>query len=915
MRLFTFILCAVLSGYFTSASAQIYDPVKWTFDQQQIDGETFDLIFTAKIDEGWSIYSQYLESEDGPVKTSFNYDAGDHYELVGKNEEKSKYRKAGYDKLFDMNVIKFTKSVQFVQRVKVIDGAKKLTGYVNFMTCDATKCLPPADVDFAFSLVAKTTGGTGSVTPTPAPPAAKSTPEAPAKTPTKTAEVAKPTEAPAKQPATTPEASNPETPATAATTDMAVTGTGFTESGTPNGDRNSGILDPVKWSIKATKLEDGTFELTLRATAADEWYLYSQKLDGEDGPIPTSFAFNTEGGQVELLGETSESGPVRIKEYDKNFEMDLIKFKKEAIFTQRLKVADPSQPVVGDLEFMTCTNGMCLPPALRFFTFSPETLKAFVGEEDQRDAFFAGGGVVPLVEEGVIDQARPVLQATYVEPLGNCGEEEKASGSLLWIFLMGFAGGFFALLTPCVFPMIPLTVSFFTKSSKTRWEGIRNGLTYGISIIVIYVSIGLLITGIFGPDALNLLSTHWLPNVLFFLIFLAFAFSFFGYYEITLPSSWTNSSDRMADKGGLIGTFFMAFTLALVSFSCTGPIIGTALVQSATNAMGPFVVMLGFSSALALPFGLFAAFPAVLNSLPKSGSWMNSVKVVLGFLELALALKFLSVADMTMHWGILGYELFLGLWILVFAGMSLYLFGFIRFPHDSPSKKLSPTRLGFALLALGLTLYLGTGFRYNSKTQSYDSLALMSGLAPPAQYNYFLTKSKADQDIKSRYPSFTKCANNLDCFKDYYEGMAYARENQQPVLLDFTGHGCVNCRKTEEHIWIKDKVWYHIYQDFVLISLYVDDRKSLDETIVSLNSNKRLRSVGNMWADFQIVNFQQNSQPLYVMVTPDEKVLAKPRGYREGADDYAKFLECGLETFEKISSQGESIKPLGELTE
>ena len=519
-----------------------------------------------------------------------------------------------------------------------------------------------------------------------------------------------------------------------------------------------------------------------------------------------------------------------------------------------------------------------------------------------------GGSTFPgmNLDGNIIDQVRPVIRETFVAPVGDCGEENTASSSLLWTFIFGFLGGLVALLTPCVFPMIPLTVSYFTKGSTDKASGIKNGLIYGASIIVIYLAIGLIITGVFGPTALNELSTNWIANVIFFIVFILFAFSFFGFYEITLPSSWSNKSDAMADKGGLIGTFFMAFTLALVSFSCTGPIIGSALVASATDVWGPFTVMLGFSSALALPFGLFAAFPAMLNQLPSSGSWMNSVKVVLGFLELALALKFLSVADMTMHWGILKYELFLGLWILCFLGITLYLLGFIKFPHDSPLKKLSIPRMSFAAIFGALTIYLCTGFFINNKTLTYNSLGLMSGLAPPAYYNYFLPEqeaTKVDASIKERYSSFTKCANNLDCFKDYYEGLAYANEINKPVLLDFTGFGCVNCRKTEEHIWIVDDVWSKLDEDFVLVSLYVDDRKKLDTPLVSKATNEKLRTVGSKWADFQIVNFEQNSQPLYVMMTPDEKVLAAPRGYHEGAEAYSEFLECGLTTYKNKTKQ------------
>jgi thiol:disulfide interchange protein DsbD len=364
----------------------------------------------------------------------------------------------------------------------------------------------------------------------------------------------------------------------------------------------------------------------------------------------------------------------------------------------------------------------------------------------------------------------------------------------------------------------------------------------------------------------------------------------------------------MADKGGLIGIFFMAFTLALVSFSCTGPIIGSALVQSASSSVGPFVVMFGFSMALALPFGLFAAFPSWLNSLPKSGGWMNSVKVILGFLELALAFKFLSVADMTSHWGFLRYEVFIGIWVLVAVAMALYLFGIIRFPHDSKVQKLKPARLTLAVGTSALAIYLATGFLFNERTQTYNALPMLSGLAPPAHYNFFMPAPDPDEDIKARYASYSKCANNLDCFKDYDEGVAYAKEVNKPVFLDFTGYGCVNCRKTEEHIWVKDQIWPKLKNDFVMISLYVDDREPLDSILISKPRNEKLRNIGNKWSDFQIVNFQQNSQPLYVLMSPDEEVLAEPRGYREGVKEYADFLDCGLNTFESLERRSGELR-------
>ncbi len=851
MRLF-YILIVTL-GFSNISFAQILEPVKWKTEHKQVSETEFDLIFTAKIDDKWSIYSQYLENDDGPIATSFEYDAGDHFKLVGKNEE-SGNRKEAFDKVFEMNLIKFSKTAIFTQRIEVSDFSKPITGYLTFMTCDDTRCLPPTDVDFEFKLK-KPSGGTGT-----------GDIGSPSKEVEKIAEVEEKNVVPV-----------------------------FDDPG-----QGGGILDPVKWSISINKKSESQYEVVAIAKIDENWSVYSQFLESDDGPEATSFTYE-EAEHYKLIGKNAESGNIK-KGYDRFFDMEIAKFTKEAIFTQQIEVTDTGKPFYGYLTYMTCDDKQCLPPQDVDIFINPSTLEAFVGNAatSQIESLTYGSDKPALDGDDLLDQTRAPIVKTANAPLGDCGGENTQGAGLFKTFIFGFIGGLIALLTPCVFPMIPLTVSFFTKGSKSRAEGIKNGLLYGASIIVIYIALGLIITGVFGPEALNRLSTHWLPNTIFFLLFIAFAISFFGYYEITLPSSWANKSDTMADKGGLVGIFFMAATLAIVSFSCTGPIIGSALVESAKNTMGPFIVMLGFSSALALPFGLFAAFPAWLNSLPSSGSWMNSVKVVLGFLELAFAFKFLSVADYTFHWGVLKYELFMAIWFIIFAAMTMYLFGLIKFPHDSPLKKLSPTRRGFALASLLLTLYTATGFIYNDALKSYQCPSLLSGLPPPALYNFFLENPKANPEIKAEYPSFTKCANNLDCFKDYTEGMNYAKKNDLPVLLDFTGYGCVNCRKTEDNIWSVDKVRNNIEQNFVLISLYVDAPEKLEATPISKFSNKKLRNVGNMWADFQIVNFQSNSQPLYVMMTPEEEVMALPRGYYPDADDYSDFLNCGLQTFKSL---------------
>lgn len=645
------------------------------------------------------------------------------------------------------------------------------------------------------------------------------------------------------------------------------------------------ILEPVKWKFDKKDLGNNEYELIFTAEIDDTWNVYSQFTD-PDGPVPTTVHYDTIAG-AKLVGKSLEFGNKK-EGKDPQFPdaKTVIKFldDQDYVIKQKIKVTDLSKPIIGAVEFMTCDDSRCLPPTFADFRFT------FDGSSTSTSGILSGTQ---------LDQRNQKLIASVKEPLGDCGEVAEISQNHFYTFLFGFLGGLVALLTPCVFPMIPLTVSFFTKDTKR--SGFVNGMIYAASIIVIYVLLGLIITAVFGAEALNRLSTNWIANTIFFIIFIVFAFSFFGYYEITLPSSWSSKSDQMADKGGLLGIFFMAFTLALVSFSCTGPIIGSAIVQAASSGsyIGPSIVMLGFALALAIPFGLFAAFPSWLNSLPKSGSWMTSVKVVLGFLELALAFKFLSVADMTNHWNILKYEPFLIIWIIIGIGLTLYLFGFIRFPHDSPLKKLSPQRWFFSLASLAILVYMCTGFIINKKTESYKGLSMFSGILPPASYNFFLKPTPLDPKIKAEFPSYSRCANNLPCFKEYDEGLAYAKKVKKPVFLDFTGHGCVNCRKTEDMIWVQDKVFNALKNDWVLVSLYCDDDKALDEQYVSTSRNKKIKNVGNKWADFQIVNFGKNSQPLYIMMTAEEELLGNPKGYDSSVDDYIEFMDCGMDVYNK----------------
>ena len=869
-------LLLILSLFSLAATGQIYSPVKWTFELKPTGNGEY--LFTAKstIEDGWWVYSQHLESEDGPIPTSITFTEGPHFKLSGKNKESDNAKKI-FDKVFEMNVTKYAHYFNIEQKIKVTDPSKPIVGYLTFMTCNDERCLPPTDVDFEI-IVPK--GSSGDASPK-SPPETKSVAQADKKIPAEekntSEEKKKITENTEKEEIYSSSSSGSESSANNSNFDSPT----------------DGMFAPVKWTFRSQLKSEGVYEVIAEATIDDGWHIYAQGEDTGEGPVLTSFVLEDH-PSITKTGPPTEESSKKVPGHDEFFDMDVVKLKHDARYVQIINAANPVV-LSGTLDFMTCNDSKCLPGELIEFKIDLKT-----GKQVVEDAASPG----PRVEGEFVNHSIPSLQTTYENPVSDCGDvPTKQKSNLLWMLLFGMINGLIALLTPCVFPMIPLTVSFFTKDTKRKgWE---NGLWYGISIMLIYVVLGLLITVVFGATALNDLSTDPIANSIFFVIFIAFALSFFGYYEITLPSSWSNKSDQMADKGGFIGIFFMAATLAIVSFSCTGPLIGTALVEASSSGfLGPLVVMAGFSFALAIPFGLFAAFPAWLNTLPKSGGWMNSVKVILGFAELALAFKFLSVADMTAHWGILRYEIFIGIWVLIALGMAAYMFGLIRFPHDNPKRRLTPA---FGLFGVGfgiLGIYLFTGLFGSQKTGTYNALSLMSGLAPPAHYNFFKPAGKLNQDNKENYVSLTKCANNFDCFHDYYEGLAYAKEKNKPILLDFTGYGCVNCRKTEEHIWVRDNIRSKISDEFVLVSLYVDDKMPLDTPylVSPLQNNKKMKKVGDLWADFQIANFKQNSQPLYVLLSPDEQVLTAPRGYDPDIDGYEAFLECGLNAFKEMNA-------------
>lgn len=650
------------------------------------------------------------------------------------------------------------------------------------------------------------------------------------------------------------------------------------------------ILEPVKWSTSVEKISDTEYNLVSIATIDKGWHLYSQNVP-DDGPIPTTFTYAEDGFQ--LLENTKEEEGHTVD--DPVFEMKIKFFENKAEFKQRIKVLNNELSIVkGEVEFMVCDDARCLPPSyvdLEFNLSNSESVSSNSGKDETVQNIFE----IPKDKE-------EVKQENTISKTSSKSENEEQKG-LFTIFIVAFLSGFLALLTPCVFPMIPMTVSFFIKQSKSKSKGIRNAVIYGLSIVVIYVLLGTIITAIFGADALNALATNVWFNVIFFLLLIVFALSFLGAFEIVLPNSWANKVDRQADKGGIIGIFFMALALAIVSFSCTGPIVGTLLVEAASKGgLAPVIGMLGFSLAIALPFALFAAFPGWLNSLPKSGGWLNTVKVVLGFLELALAFKFLSQADLVLQLHLLEREVFIAIWIAVFGTLSLYLFGKIQLPHDSPLKYISVGRLCLGLVTLSFTIYMIPGLWG-------APLNLISAFPPPLDYSespYGVGNSKTGgAAMSSDHNDLPEGAHLLAphqilAFNDYDKGLAYAKKVGKPVMIDFTGWACVNCRKMEQNVWVKDKVLNVLKNDIVLISLYVDDKRPLpeDEVVESqLRPGKKLKYIGQKWSEFQTIKYKTNTQPFYVLMDHDEENLIDPVGYTPNVDEYYNWLKAGLDNF------------------
>ena len=791
-----------------AAQAQVLEPVKWRFTTESLGNDEFNLVFIAKIEPRWHLYSQDIPMS--PPATTFTFEKNADFELIGKVTESKSVEQ--YDPNFEMTLKFFSVEATFKQKVKVGAG-KSVTvkGNVEFMSCDDTRCLPPAEEPFSFSLQS----------------------------------------------------------ASMAAAPVAVGGAA------------TAPLDPVKWTYAIENVNGNQFELVFNAAIDKGFHLYSLSIP-QDGPLPTEFSFET--SSAYRLEDKMTEGNNGIKAMDEIFKMEITYFEEKASFRQKIVSREKQFTVSGTIAYMVCNDHGCV--ALYHDFSIPVNDNSLGGASDATKQLSA--------EKGASDIT-------------------GANASLWGFFLLAFLGGLAAILTPCVFPMIPMTVSFFMKDKENKLKGQLQAIVYGISIIAIYTLIGSILAVVAGPDIANWLSTHWIPNILFFLIFVVFAASFFGMFEITMPHWIVNKSDAKADQGGFMGSVFMALTLVLVSFSCTGPIVGTILVESAGGqVLKPIIGMFGFSLAFALPFTLFAFFPGWLSNLPKSGGWLNSVKVVLGFLELALGLKFLSVADQTYHWGILDREVYLALWIVIFFLMGMYLLGKLKFAHDDDVPYLSVPRLVLSIITFSFVVYLFPGM-------FGAPLKALSGYMPPMHTHDFdlnkmirdnssLATGNFSQDTKKNElcetPKFHEklhLPHGLQGYFDFEQGLACAKATNKPMFIDFTGHGCVNCREMEANVWSDPRVLRILQEEYLIIALYVDDKTDLpqNEWVTSTYDNKVKKTIGRKYADFQITKFNVNAQPFYVLMGHNNEVLVQPRAYNLNVDEFVAFLEQGVKNFKE----------------
>jgi thiol:disulfide interchange protein len=820
------------------------------------EGDVITLYLDVLIDPGYHMYSANQVEAMEMMAATFDLDEeASGVELVGKLDDEGQVETA-FDDIFENDISLFHDAVTYIQKVKVTTPKPKLAGYLRYQVCDDSQCIP-GSYDVVMNLTAATKQLAEPVVETPAPQATteqvspvvrQSTPEA----------------TPAVQ-ATTPEPEVVIPLAPAANNDPArfVDAVDWTVSYDPAGEPQKGDLITISF---VAKIDPG-------------FHIYSSIPPKEPAGLPTTFNFNGRSQGIELVGELQEEGEP-IKQYDEIFETDVILFHEEVRFFQQFKVTAANPVLEAYLSYQVCDDGACVNEKV-------EVLESW-------------------------GKPVPELGAAETKPDVATEKEEKDP---LWVtFFKGFVFGLASLLTPCIFPMIPLTVSFFTKQNKNRAQGIRNAIFYGLSIIFIYTFLGLMISVIFGGDAMRQLGVNPWANLIFFALIFAFALSFLGMFEIMLPGSWSSALDKRSGKGGMLGIFIMALTLAIVSFSCTGPLVSTAMLEAAngTSYLGPTIAMLGFSSALGLPFALFAVFPGWLNSLPRSGGWLNSVKVVLGFLELALAMIYLSRADLVWHLGLLDREIFIGAWIVIFSMLGLYLLGKLRLPHDSPVEKLSVPRLLMAMSTFWFVLYLipglwGAELPMLGGYLPEDSSSIGVKLAENQSLSFGGTASQnstANQDICNYADKVSghlakDTPNGFCAFYDLEQGLAYAKSVNKPVFLDFTGHTCANCRYLEKNMWVDPEIMRLINEEYVLISLYTDDLEKLPQ-VETTASGKKLRTVGDKWIQHEINTYGSNAQPLYVLLDHEQNELMPPTGFNPplDVDWYRNFFQEGVKKFE-----------------
>jgi thiol:disulfide interchange protein DsbD len=901
------LLTLLIAFFALSLSAQFGNPISWDFTFKQVEGDEYNLIATSYAEDGFMIYSQFTP-EGGPIPTVFTWEPGDHYELIGRTEEKG-HLKSGMDDMFGIDVEKFLadKPVTWTQRVKVKNYDTPIEMMVEWMCCDDEQCLPTTDEIFSFVLPGPV-ASTPTVEDTEVPETVESTTTTePIKSSenkggVSTSTASKPSSAPEAAPPTPKKEQGESKPdqeskeatlevETPATKDLPAVATYKVNGPAPS------EYAPVSWDLKADDFGNGSYRIYMTGTMLPEWTTYSKDVDPEVGPIPTTFVIR-DNAEAKTVGAVTESSATLVKKFDKAWDTIVAKIDGGTVVYSQLVEVPAGSKISGYLEYQTCDGEMCLPPTEVPFSLDATgskpvlMLDGLTAKDAPISSAPAPGGMTSALPNEL-----GISVPFNSEPVGDCSEGAKeTAGKSLWtIFGLGLIGGLFAMLMPCIFPMIPLTVSFFTKSGGSRGEGIRKAGLYGFFIFLIYVLLSVpfhLLDGL-DPSILNNIASSVTLNVIFFVVFIFFAGSFFGFYELTLPESWTSRASKAEGTGGIVGIFFMALTLALVSFSCTGPILGSLLVEAVSGGAWPLTAgMAGFGVALGLPFALFAAFPGFLNNMPKSGGWLNSVKVVLGFVEVALAFKFLSTADLVGNWDLLRIEPFLIVWILCALGIAAYLLGFISFPLDSKNRKKSPLGILLAVGALVLTGYLAIGLTPDGDTGTYTGRKLMSGIAPPVCYNYLLPCDES---------------KNITPFKDLEEGLAYARKVNKPVMLDFTGYSCVNCRRMEEHVWTEEKIKRYLTDEYVIISLYVDERTALPKEqqieVDRMDGSGRTRlinTVGKKWQYFEQSVYAKLSQPYYVLVSPDGATLNPPVAYTADVDTYEDFLECGLATYQKL---------------